>query len=378
MMTDAPSLTLGIEEEYLLVDRQTGALVAKPPQSMFKECQDQLDGQVMPEFLRCQIEVGTTVCKTISEARAELGHLRKVVNKVAASHDMAIISASTHPFGEAEDQRFTQKQRYQDLARDLGEPMRRMMICGLHVHAGIEDKDLRIELMNQVRYFLPHLLCLSTSSPFWQGRDTMLDSYRLAVFRELPRTGLPEQFASWRDYQRNVQSLVEVGALEDATKIWWPIRPSDRFPTVELRVADACTRLDDTMTIAALYLCLMRRLYRMGGDNLTWRPYSNLQIEQNLWQAQHDGMKNGLIDFSRGTIAPMKDLVEELLELVAEDAEALDCVAEVENARTIVKRGTSAQCQRKIYADAIAAGDDEDQALRKVAHWLIMETAAYL
>lgn len=267
-----PAFTLGLEEEYLLVDRNSRDIARNPPDEMLEACQEQAPGQIHPEFLRCQIEVGTPVCSSLKEARAELARLRATVAGVARAHNLAPIAASTHPFAAWEPQKHTNRDRYNMLARDLGAPARRLMICGMHVHVGIEDDDLRIDLMNQVRYFLPHLLALSTSSPFWRGQDMQRKSYRLAVWNELPRTGMPDSFQSFGEYQQQVNVLVNAGIIEDASKLWWDIRPSQRFPTLEMRITDVCTRLDDAVTVAALFRCLLRMLWRLRLTNVTWRP----------------------------------------------------------------------------------------------------------
>lgn len=369
-----PGFTIGIEEEYLLVDRGTRDIVTSPPEAMLAACQDKAPGQIHPEFLRCQIEVGTPVCKTVQEARAELARLRGTVAGVADAHGLAPIAASTHPFAAWEPQQHTNRDRYNMLARDLGAPARRLMICGMHVHVGVEDDDLRIDLMNQIRYFLPHLLALSTSSPFWRGRDMERKSYRLSVWHELPRTGMPESFESYGEYLAHVNGLVRTGVIEDASKLWWDIRPSSRFPTLEMRITDVCTRLDDAVTIAALYVCLLRMLWRLKLKNVTWRPYKNLFIGENRWRAQRYGFDDGLVDFGRGAIIPYPDLLEELLDLVREDAEHFGCVAEVENARDILKRGSSAHRQVAIYREALESGATGWEALAKVVDWLIDET----
>ena len=243
-----PSFTIGIEEEYLLVDRKSRDLANDPPAEMLAECQRRAAGQVSPEFLRAQIEVGTTVCQSLAGARAELAHLRRSVAEVAANHGLAPMAAATHPFARWEAQRTTERVRYRSLESDLQGVGRRLAICGMHVHIGIPDDELRIDLLNQASYFLPHLLALSTSSPFWQGDNTGLKSYRLAVFDEMPRTGTPERFASWGEYRRHVDILVGAGLIEDATKLWWDLRPSDRFPTLEMRITDCCTTLEDTLS----------------------------------------------------------------------------------------------------------------------------------
>jgi carboxylate-amine ligase len=241
---------------------------------------------------------------------------------------------------------------------------------------GIEDDELRIDLMNQMRYFLPHLLMLSTSSPFWQGEDTGLKSYRISVFDELPRSGIPGKFDSFNEYQRTVDVLVRGGVIEDPTKIWWDVRPSARFPTLELRITDVCPRLDDAMTIAALYLCIARMLFRLRSLNLSWRGYPLLLLEENRWRAQRYGVEGSLFDFGKGDLVPFADLIEELIILVAPDAAALGCETEVRRARDIALRGTGADRQLEIHRAAIEKGLPNDGALASVVDFLTVETLA--
>ncbi|MCE2510262.1 MAG: carboxylate-amine ligase [Alphaproteobacteria bacterium] len=373
-MAKEPEFTLGIEEEYLLVDPATRDLASDPPETMIRESAERLEGQVAPEFLRSQIEVETRVCTTVQEARAELLRLRGTVAEVAQKHDLAMVAASTHPFASWGEQKHTDKDRYNVLARDLQGVARRLLICGMHVHVGISDPDLRIDLMNQVTYFLPHLLALSTSSPFWQGEDTGLKSYRLSIFDEVPRTGLPEQFESDAEFQRLLAVMVKAGLIEDGTKIWWDIRPSARFPTLEMRITDICTLVDDAITIAALYVSLLHMLYRLRRTNQRWRVYSRALVSENRWRAQRYGIDEGLVDFGKGTIVPYAELLEEILELVAEDADMLGCTAEVRHARTILKRGTSAHRQLAAYRGALGSGNDTAAGHRAVVDFLIQET----
>ncbi len=373
-----PPFTIGVEEEYLLVDLESRNLVRDPPPTMMEECEALLEGQVSPEFLRSQIEVGTRVCDTVGEVREDLRRLRLAVAEVASRYGFAPIAASTHPFAWWRDQIHTDRERYNVLAEDMGGVVRRLVICGMHVHVGIDDDDLRIDLMNQVSYFLPHLLALSTSSPFWQGQNTGLKSYRLSVFDTLPRTGLPYQFSSWGEYRRHVDVLVEAGLIEDASKIWWDIRPSVRYKTLEMRIADISTRLDDVMTVAASYLTTLHMLYRMRIENQRWRAYSNMLIAENRWRAQRYGFSAGLMDFGRGELVPFEQLLQEFVDLVRPDAEALGCVAEVEHSWEILRRGTSADRQIAVYEKSIANGASEDQALRDVVDLLIEETVADL
>jgi carboxylate-amine ligase len=375
MSYSEPSFTLGIEEEYLLVDLETRDLVRETPAGLMEECSAALKGQVSPEFLQCQIEIGTTVCKSVAAAREDLTRLRSTIARLANARGLAPIAASTHPFADWHEQRHTDKERYNILSKDLGAVVQRMLICGMHVHVCVEDEDLRIDLFNQLSYFLPHLLALSTSSPFWQGRDTGLKSYRLTVFDGLPRTGLPPNFGSFGEYERTVNLIVNAGLIEDTTKIWWDLRPSARYPTLEMRVCDVPTRLEDTIAIAALYVCITRMLYRLRGSNQRWRHYPNFLIDENRWRAQRYGLEEGLIDFGLNQVVPYAELLDELIELVREDAEAMDCVAEIEHLRTIAANGSSADRQLKVYNASIEAGASKHEALQAVVDLLVADTA---
>ena len=370
-----PEFTLGIEEEYFLVDRATRDVVDDPPPEMLADCEALLAGQVSPEFLRSQIEVGTRVCASLADARTDLRHLRATVAEVAARHAIAPVAAATHPFARWDAQKTTERRRYTDLQDDLQGVGRRLAICGLHVHIGIPDNELRIDLLNQASYFLPHLLALSTSSPFWRGDDTGLKSYRLAVFDELPRTGMPERFDSWGEYRRHVDVLIGAGLIADATKLWWDLRPSERFPTLEMRITDSCTTVEDSLSIAALFRCLLRMLWRLKRENQRWRIYARMLIDENRWRAQRYGTDRGLVDFGRGAIVPYADLLEEILALIDQDARHFDCLAEVSHAREIVARGTSAHRQLAVFEQALAAGATRAEALAAVVDWLIEETA---
>lgn len=373
MSITAPSFSFGIEEEYHLVDLETRDLKSAP-EAMMSALEQTLGKQVSPEFLRSQVEVGTSVQRDFGDARRELASLRRHIADEARRHGLAPIAASTHPFAEVSKLETTEKDRYRDLARDLAGIGRRLAICGMHVHVGIEDDELRIDLMNQMRYFLPHLLMLSTSSPFWQGEDTGLKSYRLSVFDEMPRSGIPGKFDSFNQYRRTVDVLVGGGVIEDATKIWWDVRPSARFPTLELRITDVCPRLDDAMTVAALYLCIARMLFRLRSLNMSWRGYPLLLLEENRWRAQRYGVDGSLFDFGKGQLVPFADLVEELIGLVAPDAAALGCEAEIANAREIARRGTGADRQLAVWRTAIDNGASSQAALAAVVDFLVAET----
>lgn len=372
MPYEEPPFSLGLEEEYLLVDQDTLALTAAP-QALMEACSEELQGKFSPEFLLCQVEVGTGICANIAEAREDLGNLRRVVARCTNEFGLAPIAASCHPFSDWKDQKHTDKERYKNLQRDLGGVARRMLICGGHVHVGIPDEETRIDLMRQFTYFLPHLLALSTSSPYWQGDDTGLSSYRLTVFDNLPRTGLPPHFDSWSDYQRSVNTIVSLGLIEDSSKIWWDLRPSSKFPTVETRICDVSPRLETTLTLAALIQSISRLLWRLKTQNQRWRAYDNFLVSENRWRAQRYGASGSLIDFGQGKLVPVAELIDEIIELVTEDAQVLGCLAEVQNARTIAQTGTSSDRQRATFAKAIEDGADKHEALKAVVRHLIDE-----
>ncbi|MFW2340047.1 MAG: carboxylate-amine ligase [Acidimicrobiia bacterium] len=369
-----PTFTMGIEEEYLLVDLESRDLVRDPPSDVMAESQSRLQDQVGPEFLRSQIEVGTKVCTTIQEARTDLARLRHNVAEVAATHGMGLIAASTHPFARWGEQLPTDKDRYLELERDMQAVVRRLVICGMHVHVGVEDDDLRIDLMNQVSYFLPHILAASTSSPFWHGNDTGLKSYRTTVFKSLPRTGLPEHFSSWGEYQRHVNVLVEAGIIQDATKLWWDVRPSARYPTIEMRVADICTRIDDAVALATVFVLLLRMLYRRRRRNQRWRTYANMLVAENTWRAQRYGVGGSLMDYGKGELVPYPQLADELIEILWREAEETGTTAELQHLATIAREGTSADRQLATYTDAVEDGADPREALKLVVDMLMRET----
>ena len=378
MTLDEPQFTLGIEEEYLLVDKETRSLVVDPPESLLIECKELLGHQVTNELLRSQIEIGTKICKNIQEAREDLSKLRKHVIEVTGRHGIAPIACSTHPFSRWSEQEQTTKDRYELLTTEMQAVARRLVICGMHVHIGINDDELRIDLMSQLTYFLPHLLALSCSSPFWHSKDTGLKSYRLTIFDNLPRTGLPAEFNSYAEYQRHMQILINAGVMEDSTKIWWDLRPSARYPTLETRIMDVCTRMDDAISLAALLVSTIRMLYRLRLNNQRWRDYSPMLIRENRWRAMRYSFDEGLIDFGIGSIVPFEQLLDELIELTFEDAKSLGCELEVAATKDILSRGTSAHRQLKTYQLSMDAGQNHKDALKDVVDMLISETAADL
>jgi carboxylate-amine ligase len=295
------------------------------------------------------------------------------VSRHAAAVGLVPIATSCHPFSDWRDQHHTDKERYHGLERDLAGVARRLLICGCHVHVGIADNELRIDLLRQMTYFLPHLLALSTSSPFWQGEDTGLASYRISVFDNLPRTGLPPEYESWAEFERSVGVLVDLGIIEDSSKIWWDIRPSHHYPTLETRIMDVSPRAEDALTFAAVIQSLLRMLWRLRSRNQRWRTYDRFLIGENRWRAQRYGITEGLIDFGANAIVSFPQLMTELVEMVSEDADALGCRAELEQVLAIASSGTSAERQRGVLAQAIAGGADKDKAMIAVVDHLIEE-----
>lgn len=378
MNRSEPEFTVGIEEEYLLVDTQTRALAVDPPESMLSECERLLEGQVSPEFLRSQIEVGTRVCRDVSEARDDLARLRSAVVDVAGQHGLAPIAASTHPSASWLTQKYTDGERYAALATEMQGAARRMLICGMHVHVGIDDNELRIDLMNQLSYFLPHLLALSCSSPFFEGENTGLKSYRVTVFDAMPRTGLPERFSSFAEYQRHVNILINANLIQDTSKIWWDLRPSAHYPTLETRVMDVCTDIDDAISLAALVCCLLRMLYRLRVDNQRWRIYTPMLINENRWRALRYSFDEGMLDLARGEIVAFDQILDEILALIEDDAKALNCRAAIDRLPGLLRRGTSAHRQVECYESALANGVSRPEALNAVVDHLVDVTRSGL
>lgn len=378
MSAREPPFTVGIEEEYLLVDRETLDVASDPPAELLKALSGRGGGRVSPEFLRSQIEVSTRVCRTVGEARSDLAELRSLVIETAGAHGLAPIAASTHPFARSMQQVPRDGERFVQLAREMQASARRMLICGMHVHVGIDDDDLRIDLLNQLSYFLPHLLALSCSSPFWEGERTGFKSFRLSIYSTLPRTGLPERFASFDDFRRQIGMLVASGLIEDTTQIRWDLRPNARYPTLETRIPDSCTWIDDAACVAAIFVSLARMLYRLRLENRSWRLYPNVLLAENRWRAMRHSTDEALLDLARAELVGFPALLEELVGLVREDAQALDCLKEVEHARTILARGTSAHRQLAVYDEARSRGASPREALEAVVEFLVRETAAGL
>ena len=372
---ERPTFTLGIEEEYMVLDPETYNLRSHVNLELISKGRVLLHEHIKPEMHGSMLEIGTGICKTTQEAKFEVTKIRSIVNHLAKQNGLLIGAASTHPFAHWEDQDIYPDDRYQIILQDMQLLARSLLIFGMHIHVGIENREVQIQLMNEMRYFMPHILAISTNSPFWESEDTGLKSFRSKIFERFPRTALPDIFSDWSEYQHYVDLLVKTGSIDNAKKIWWDIRPSAKFPTVEQRITDVCSRIDDAACLAALYQTVFAYLYRLRGRNQRWRLYPATLIRENRWRAQRYGAAGKLVDHGRAQMAPMADLVEELIDLCRDDAEALGCAQELRHARRIVAEGSSADRQRAAFKAAQDAGADEAEALRAVVDHLIAEFA---
>lgn len=364
----------GIEEEYFVNDAAKRDIAKGRIKEFFESCRDTLSGDIQPEMLEPQIEIATKPHVDFAEARSELAGLRSSVGAVARNFNLSIMASGTHPVALWTRVRPNVQPRYGKVMHDLQMVGSRTVLCGMHVHVEVPDLEARIDLMNRIQSYLPLMLALSTSSPFWQSQRTGLLGYRLAAFRELPRTGLPDLFQDAKDYQRYIDTLVAARAIENSSYVWWLIRPSLKHPTLELRVADSCTRVDDTIAIAALYRCLVRRLSLDPALNAGQTGASRAINDENVWRAQRYGIHGSFVDEKTRSAKPVRQILDETLDMVAEDAKALGCERELDLARWIVARGTSADQQLTLYTEALGRGLSNRDALAGVVDWLSAET----
>ena len=361
-------LTLGVEEEYQIVDADTRELRSYVSR-LLEDGRSVLRERVRPEMHQSMIEVGTGVCRDVRAVRAELCEMRSELSRLAQNAGLRILAAGTHPFSDWKTQEITDHERYHGLVEELQDIGRANLIFGLHVHVGIRDKEVAMVLADQVRYFLPHLLALSTSSPLWQGRPTGLASTRCQIFKRFPRTGIPESFSSYVEYQRFVELLVKTGCIDNAKKIWWDVRVHHVYDTIEIRICDMPTRMDHTISIVALVQALVAKLYLLYTHNQGWRHYARGLIEENKWRAVRWGTRGKLIDFGQQAERPFHELLVELVELVRDTSAALGTEEEVAGVFRILDEGTSAERQMRVFNET--GGD-----LRAVVDWLAMETMA--
>ncbi len=368
------SYRFGIEEEYFLADVATRGTPRRGVTAFHAAARARLP-VVERELLQSQIEVSTPPSTSFENAHETLGGLRAGLADIGRDHGVLVLAAGTHPVARWSRQSLTQKERYEGLMRELRMLGRRNVVCGMHVHVEVPRPEARVDLMNRLLPTMPLLLALSASSPFWQGRATGMVGYRLSAFGEMPRTGLPDLFAGPEDYARYVEVMTRAGAIADASFLWWTLRPSVRYPTLELRVADSCTLLEHTLAIAALYRCLVRFADRRPEWNRGLTGASRAIAAENLWRAQRDGVRAELIDADSGDSMPFVSCLDAALALVAEDADALGCAGEVEAARAIAAGGTSADRQLAVFAEARGRGLAEREALGGVVDWLAEATA---
>ncbi|KXK00961.1 MAG: putative enzyme [Acidobacteria bacterium OLB17] len=340
--------TLGIEEEFQIVDPKTRELRSHVAE-MLDEGRLLLGEKVKPEMIQSMIEVGTGVCKNIQEAREDITKLRCIISSLAQKKGMAIVAASTHPFSKWSEQKIYEGDRYKILVDELQMVARSLLIFGLHVHVGITDPERRIHIMNAARYFLPHVLAMTTSSPFWLGHNTGLKSYRSEVFKKFPRTEIPDYFASYPQFQAYVDLLIKMNCIPDGSKIWWDVRPHYKFPTLEFRVCDIPTRVDDTIAIAALFQAIVAKLHMLIDSNLGFRLYPRRLILENKWRAIRYGLDGKLLDLGKQKEVPVKDLIHELLDFVDEVVDPLGSRKEIDHIYTILERGTSADEQIRVF-----------------------------
>jgi len=360
-----PTFTLGVEEEYMVVNPETREL-SSHDQKIVEHASRLLDDQVKAEMHQAVVEVGTGICKDVTEARADLLNLRKTVSDVAKEYGLAIGAAGTHPFSHWSTQLITPNPRYEDIVNELQDAARSNLIFGLHVHVGIEDKNMAMHIANSVRYFLPHVYALSTNSPFWEGRNTGFKSFRSKVFDKFPRTGIPDYFNTYEDFMCYVNLLIKTGCIDNAKKIWWDLRVHPFFPTIEFRICDIPMLVDETMAITAIFQALVAKLYKLRIQNLNFMIYNRALINENKWRAGRYGIDGKMIDFGKEEEVRARSLILELLEFIDDVVDELGSRDSINYVHTILENGTGADRQLKVYQDT---GD-----LVKVVDYILEQT----
>ena len=365
-----PSFTLGIEEEYMVLDPTTLNLKSHVSLELLSKGRLLLHEHIKPEMHGSMLEIGTGICKNVKEARFEVTKIRSIVAHLARQNGLLIGAASTHPYSRWEDQEIYPDDRYQVLIEDMQLLARSLLIFGMHIHIGIENREVQIQLMNEMRYFLPHILAISTNSPFWEGMDTGLKSYRSKIFERFPRTALPDLFSSWSEYDHYVNLLVKTGSIDNAKKIWWDIRPHPFFPTLEVRICDLPMRIEETIAIAALCQALAAKLYSLYEKNLSFRQYRRSLLMENKWRAVRYGLDGKLIDWGRQKEMPARELVRELLDFVDDVVDDLGSRREIEYIYQILEMGSGADRQLRVWK--------ETGSMEEVAKYIQRETNAGL
>jgi glutamate---cysteine ligase / carboxylate-amine ligase len=366
-MKTRPKLTIGIEEEYQVVDPESGELRSFITQFIEDGKMVMIERDIKPELHQSMVEMGTPVCDTPAQAMEELVRQRQFITKLAEDKGLAIVAAATHPFSRWADQQVTPFPRYRGVLEEMQVLAQRLLIFGMHIHIGLDDPDFAIDTMNVVRYMLPHLLALSTSSPFWAGRKTGLKSYRAVIFEDFPRSGIPDVFRNRAEYEGLIRTLVNTGCMPDSSKIWWDVRPHHLYPTLEFRTCDICTRVDEAIAIAALCQAIVLWHWKLRQRNITFRVYRRDLITENKWRAARYGLDGKLIDFGKKTELPARALIRELLEMLGEEIDELGIAKEIEPIYRMLEVGTSADRQLRVF-------DAHDGDLKAVVQHLIAET----
>jgi carboxylate-amine ligase len=361
-----PSLSIGIEEEYQTIDPTTRDLRSHIHAEIVQKGKTLLAERVKPEMHQSVVEIGTGVCRNIKEAKAEIREIRREMITLARQNGLRLAAAGTHPFAQWREQEIYPDDRYRMIVEDMKMVARANLIFGLHVHIAVEDRETAIQLMNGARYFLPHLLALSSNSPFWLGMDTGLRSYRCKVFDKFPRTNIPDLFSSWSEFENYVDLLIHTKCIDNAKKIWWDIRPHPNFPTLEFRVCDIPMRMEETIAIAALCQAIIGKLYKLHEQNLSFRHYNRALIMENKWRAARYGLGGKMIDFGKQTEVPVRDLIHEILEFVSDTAEELDSTDEIAYVSRILEEGSGADRQLRVFA--------ETSDLNQVVDYIIDQT----
>ena len=361
----APAFTLGIEEEYMVVNPETREL-SSHDQKIVEHAGRILDDQVKAEMHQAVVEVGTGICRNVDEARKDLANLRKTVSQVAGDLGLRIGAAGTHPFSHWSTQLITPNPRYEDIVNELQEAARSNLIFGLHVHVGIADKNMAMHIANSVRYFLPHVYALSTNSPFWEGRNTGFKSFRSKVFDKFPRTGIPDYFNTYEDFIGYVNLLVKTGCIDNAKKIWWDLRVHPFFPTIEFRICDIPMLMEETIAIAAIFQALVAKLYKLRTANLNFMSYTRALINENKWRAGRYGIDGKMIDFGKEEEVRTRSLILELLDFIDDVVDDLGSRDSINYVHTMLERGTGADRQLKVYEET---GD-----LVKVVDYILDQT----
>ncbi len=359
------NFTLGIEEEYMVVNPETREL-ASHDQRIVEIASQTLQDHVKAEMHQAVVEVGTSICANIDEAAREIGYLRKTVSDIAGTLGLRIGAAGTHPFSHWTHQLITPNPRYDAIVNEMQEAARSNLIFGLHVHVGIKDKDMAIHIMNVVRYFLPHVFALSTNSPFWEGRNTGFKSFRTKVFDKFPRTGIPDHFNSWDDFKNYVNLLIKTNCIDNAKKIWWDVRVHPFFDTIEFRICDVPMRTQETVAIAALFQALVVKLYRLRLRNMSFIMYTRSLVNENKWRASRYGLDGKLIDFGKQEEVETRALILELLEFVDDVLDDLGSRKAISYIHTILEQGTGADRQLEIF--------QETRSLPNVVDYILQET----